>query len=149
MLRKFEQAAEGYQREIDAQSSAEATSAEATAGESTGASAATDAVDATAQSQACRSGSMGSDVARRLRAGIRDKPTALASPWQNGVVERLIGSNRRECVDHIIVPCEAFASGFEIYAHYYNGVCPRAVQRIGAIRSRAILGGLHHDYARI
>jgi transposase InsO family protein len=41
---------------------------------------------------------------RRLRAmGIRDKPTAPASPWQNSVVERLIGSIRRECVDHIIV----------------------------------------------
>src|ERR1700687_5693596 len=46
----------------------------------------------------------GSVVTRRLRAmGIRDKPTAPASPWQNGFVERLIGSIRRECVDHIIV----------------------------------------------
>jgi hypothetical protein len=46
----------------------------------------------------------GSVVTRRLRAmGIRDKPTAPASPWQNGVAERLIGSIRRECVDHIIV----------------------------------------------
>jgi transposase InsO family protein len=40
-------------------------------------------------------------VTRRLRAmGIRDKPTAPASPWQNGFAERLIGSIRRECVDH-------------------------------------------------
>jgi Integrase core domain len=46
----------------------------------------------------------GSVVTRRLRAmGIRDKPTAPASPLQNGFVERLIGSIRRECVDHIIV----------------------------------------------
>src|SRR5712664_1704103 len=46
----------------------------------------------------------GSVVMRRLRAmGIRDKPTARASPWQNGFAERLIGSIRRECVDHIIV----------------------------------------------
>ena len=46
----------------------------------------------------------GSVVTRRLRSmGIRDKPTAPSSPWQNGVVERLIGSIRRECVDHIIV----------------------------------------------
>src|SRR3984957_6532140 len=45
----------------------------------------------------------GSVVMRRLRAmGIRDKPTAPASPWKNAVVERLIGSIRRECVDHII-----------------------------------------------
>jgi hypothetical protein len=35
--------------------------------------------------------------------GIRDKPTAPTSPWQNGFAERLIGSIRLECVDHIIV----------------------------------------------
>jgi hypothetical protein len=35
--------------------------------------------------------------------GIRDKPIAPASPWQNGFAERLIGSIRRECLDHIIV----------------------------------------------
>jgi transposase InsO family protein len=46
----------------------------------------------------------GSIVARRMRAmGIRDKPTAPASPWQNGFAERLIESIRRECVDHFIV----------------------------------------------
>ena len=46
----------------------------------------------------------GSVVRRRLCAmGIRDKPAASASPWQNGYAERLIGSIRRECVDHIIV----------------------------------------------
>jgi hypothetical protein len=45
----------------------------------------------------------GSVVTRRLRAmGIRDKPIAPASPWQNGFVERLIGSIRRECVDHTL-----------------------------------------------
>jgi hypothetical protein len=50
----------------------------------------------------------GSVVKRRLRAmGIRDKPIAPASPWQNGFAERLIGSNRRECVDYIIVLGEA------------------------------------------
>jgi transposase InsO family protein len=46
----------------------------------------------------------GSIVTRRLRAmGIRDKPTAPVSPWQNGYAERLIGSIRRECLDHVIV----------------------------------------------
>jgi hypothetical protein len=50
----------------------------------------------------------GSVVTRRLRAmGIRDKPIAPASPWQNGFAERLIGSVRRECLDHIIVLGEA------------------------------------------
>jgi transposase InsO family protein len=42
----------------------------------------------------------GAAVTRRLRAmGIRDKPIAPGSPWQNGFAERLIGSIRRECVD--------------------------------------------------
>src|SRR5665213_4207887 len=46
----------------------------------------------------------GAAVRRRLRAmGIRDKPTAPVSPWQNGFAERLIGSIRRECVDHFII----------------------------------------------
>src|SRR6266568_141841 len=50
----------------------------------------------------------GAIVTRRLRAmGIRDKPVAPASPWQNGVVERLIGSIRRECLDHVIIRSEA------------------------------------------
>jgi transposase InsO family protein len=50
----------------------------------------------------------GAVVTCRLRAmGIRDKPTTPASPWQNGFAERLIGSIRRECLDHIIVLGEA------------------------------------------
>jgi transposase InsO family protein len=50
----------------------------------------------------------GAIVKCRLRAmGIRDKPTAPASPWQNGFAERLIGSIRRECGDHFIVLGEA------------------------------------------
>src|SRR6202043_1441193 len=41
---------------------------------------------------------------RRLRAmGIRDRPTAPRSPWQNGYCERAIGSIRRECLDHVVV----------------------------------------------
>jgi transposase InsO family protein len=50
----------------------------------------------------------GAAVMRRLRAmGIRDKPIAPGAPWQNGFAERLIGSIRRECVDHVIVLGEA------------------------------------------
>jgi transposase InsO family protein len=63
-------------------------------------------------------------VTRRLRAmGIRDKPTAPASPWQNGFAERLIGSIRRECVDHIIVLGEMHLRRIlRSYACYYNPV---------------------------
>ena len=40
----------------------------------------------------------------RVRAmGIRDRPISFRSPWQNGYVERLIGSIRRECTDHLLV----------------------------------------------
>jgi transposase InsO family protein len=64
----------------------------------------------------------GTIVTRRLRAmGIRDKPTAPASPWQNGFAERLIGSIRRECVDHIVVLGEAHLRRIlKSYARYYN-----------------------------
>ena len=51
-----------------------------------------------------RDGEFGPAYTRRIRAmGIRDRPTAARSPWQNGHVERLIGSIRRECVDHMVV----------------------------------------------
>jgi transposase InsO family protein len=104
----------------------------------------------------------GAVVTRRLRAmGIRDKPTAPASPWQNGFAERLIGSIRRECLDHIIVFGEAhLRRTFRSYACYYNDIrthrsldkdapVSRPVQRTGIISSHAILGGLHHHYARL
>ena len=66
----------------------------------------------------------GTVVTRRLRAmGIRDKPIAPASPWQNGFAERLIGSIRRECLDHVIVLGEAHLRRIlKSYARYYNGV---------------------------
>jgi transposase InsO family protein len=63
-------------------------------------------------------------VTRRLRAmGIRDKPAAPASPWQNGFAERLIGSIRRECLDHIIVVGEVHLRQIlQSYGRYYNPV---------------------------
>jgi transposase InsO family protein len=104
----------------------------------------------------------GAVVTRRLRAmGIRDKPTAPASPWQNGFAERLIGSIRRECLDHVIVLGEVHLRRIlRSYADYYNGFRThrslnkdtpnsRSVQRSGTIISHAILGGLHHRYFRI
>src|SRR5260221_10401774 len=91
---------------------------------------------------------------------FRDKPIAPASPWQNAFAERLIGSIRRECLDHIIVLGEVHLRRvLKSYAAYYNSVrthrslnkdapVTRQIQRIGSIKSHAILGGLHHHYAR-
>jgi transposase InsO family protein len=53
--------------------------------------------------------------------GIRDKPIAAGSPWQNSIAERLIGTIRRECVDHIVVLGETHLRRIlRKYARYYN-----------------------------
>jgi len=104
----------------------------------------------------------GAAVMRRLRAmGIRDKPIAPGSPWQNGYAERLIGSIRRECTDHVIPLGEGHLRRvLQSYAHYYNesrthrslnknAPIHRVAQSVGAIVARPILGGLHHRYSRI
>jgi transposase InsO family protein len=77
--------------------------------------------------------------------GIRDKPTAPGSPWQNGFAERLIGSIRREYVDQFIVLGETHLRRIlRAYAGYYNDVrthrsldkdapVSRSVQRTGII----------------
>jgi len=99
---------------------------------------------------------------RRIRAmGIRDRPTAPRSPWQNPYVERLIGTLRRDCLDHVVVFGEEhLRRTLDLYSRYYNetrthlGLAKdaplgRAVQRSGAIVPIPILSGLHHRYARI
>jgi transposase InsO family protein len=99
---------------------------------------------------------------RRLRAmGIRDRPTAPRSPWQNGYCERAIGSIRRECLDHVVVVGERHLRHLlRSYATYYNGArthlslgkdapFSRAVERAGQILCLSILGGHHHQYVRI
>src|SRR5262245_19738986 len=104
----------------------------------------------------------GAAATRRLRAmGIRNKPIAPGSPWQNGYVERLIGTIRRECLDHMIVFGEAhLRRTVTEFAAYYNRArthrsldmdAPyrRAIEHYGAITSRPVLGGLHHQYSRI
>jgi transposase InsO family protein len=109
-----------------------------------------------------RDRSYGAIVRRRLRAmGIRDHPIAPRSPWQNGHVERLIGSIRRECLDHIVVASEAsLRRTLKAYARYYNDVrthrslskaAPqvRPIQFTGVVHSRPVLGGLHHHYVRV
>jgi hypothetical protein len=81
--------------------------------------------------------------------------------FYKGFAERLIGSIRRESVDHMVVLGEPHLRRIlKSYARYYNGVrthrslnkdalVNRSLQRIGVIHSRAILGGLHHHYSRI
>jgi len=104
----------------------------------------------------------GDAVVRRLRAmEIRDRPTALRSPWQNGHAERVIGSIRRECLDHIVVVGEAHLRRvLKAYLAYYNTTrthlsldkdapLHRPIQRVWRIASVEVLGGLHHQYARI
>jgi transposase InsO family protein len=101
-------------------------------------------------------------VTRRLRAmGIRDKPNAPGSPWQNSFAERMIGTIRRECVDHVVALGEQHLRRvLKSYANYYNTArthrsldadapISRPVQRIGHIVTHALVGGLHHRYVRI
>src|SRR6059058_5554270 len=103
----------------------------------------------------------GGVFARRLRAmGIRDRPIAPRSPWQNGCAERLIGSIRRDCLDHVVVFGEGHLRRLlKSYQKYYNEArthlslqkdapIPRAVQTVGQTLAVPILGGLHHQYIR-
>ncbi len=92
---------------------------------------------------------------------IRDGPTALRSPWQNGFVERMIGSIKRECLDHMIIRNEAHLRRvLKAYARYYNCTrthiglnkytpFSRSIQACGRIKAISHLGGLHHEYVRI
>jgi transposase InsO family protein len=91
---------------------------------------------------------------------IEEVVTAPRSPWQNAYIERIIGSIRRECLDHVVViGATHLRRILQSYAAYYNRArthrslskdCPihRPVQMIGAIVSLPVLGGLHHQYAR-
>jgi transposase InsO family protein len=88
-------------------------------------------------------------------------PFAPGSPWQNSFAERLIGTIRRECVDHLVVLGETHLRRIlREYARYYNTArthrslgqdapVSRPVQQIGRIVSHALVGGLHHQYVRI
>jgi len=109
-----------------------------------------------------RDRAFGPAYTHRIRVmGIRDHPTAPHAPWQNGHVERLIGSIRCEALDHLIVFDEAqLRRVLKNYAAYYNRVgthlsleknAPdfRRPQKLGSIASISILGGLHHQYFRV
>ncbi len=105
----------------------------------------------------------GSDFTRRVAAlGIEQIRTARRSPWQNPYVERVIGSIRRECLDHVIILNERHLRRvLRDYLDYYHrnrthlGLekdCPetRSVESpsLGPIHSEPVLGGLHHRYMR-
>jgi hypothetical protein len=89
--------------------------------------------------------------------------TAPRSPWQNAYVERLIGSIRRECLDHVIVANEVgLRRALASYVSYYmksrthlaltkDSPMPRPVQSSssGRIVATPEVGGLHHRYDRV
>ena len=110
-----------------------------------------------------RDGIYGHDFRRCVRAlGIKEMMTARRSPWQNPFVERVIGSIRRECTDHIIVFNENHLRRLlRSYLHYYHksrthlsldkdAPDSRAVEppTMGRIVAFPEVGGLHHRYAR-
>jgi len=94
--------------------------------------------------------------------GVEEVVTAASSPWQNAYAERLIGSLRRECLDHVVVLGEMhllriLASYFEYYnrarchlALAGDAPVPRPAQAAerGRILELPEVGGLHHRYER-
>jgi Integrase core domain len=104
----------------------------------------------------------GQAFAGRIRAmGIRDRPISPRSPWQYPYVERLIGTLRRDCLDHVVIFGEQdLRRILTLYSLYYNETrthlglskdtpLRRAIERSGMIVSVPILSGLHHRYMRI
>ncbi|MFY9624295.1 MAG: integrase core domain-containing protein [Rhodoplanes sp.] len=107
-------------------------------------------------------GAYGPVFKRRVRAmGIRDRPTSPRSPWQNPYAERLIGTLRRDCLDHVVIfGARHLHRVLTAYSCYYNQTrthlslykdapLGRSIQREGAIVAAPILSGLHHCYSRI
>jgi hypothetical protein len=94
--------------------------------------------------------------------GICEVKTAPRSPWQGPYVERVIGTLRRECLDHVVVLNEAHLRRLlHAYLAYYHGARthlslakdapnPRPVERLdqGRIVETPMVGGLHHRYTR-
>jgi hypothetical protein len=116
----------------------------------------------TREAQYARDCAYGEALIRRVGAMvIRDQPISPRSPWQNGCAERLIGSIRRDCLDHVIVFGELHLRHLlRAYQRYCNEArthlslhkdapVPRKILPIGRVVSVPILGGLHHQYVRI
>jgi putative transposase len=99
---------------------------------------------------------------RVIGMGIAEVVSAPSSPWQNPYVERLIGSVRRECLDHMIVLShQHLRCVLARYLSYYHGArthlslekdapTPRRIQgpAEGRVVAFAEVGGLHHRYER-
>ena len=86
-----------------------------------------------------RDGAYGDVFIRRLRSmGIRDRPTSPRSPWENGYAERLIGSIRGECLDHVVVFSERHLRHLLLsYMNYYNGARTHLSTRSPAASARS------------
>jgi putative transposase len=102
------------------------------------------------------------EVRLRIQSlGIEEILTAPRSPWQNPYAERLIGSIRRECLNHyIILNARHLKRTLSSYFRYYHesrthlGLAkqcpfPREALKVGKIVAIPQLGGLHHRYERI
>src|SRR5467141_539597 len=103
-------------------------------------------------------GAYGRAFTDRVRTmGIRDRPISPRSPWQNPYVERLIGTLRRECLDHVLIfGARHLRQILTSCSSYYNqsrthlsldkdAPLQRTVQRCGTIIATPILSGLHHS----
>lgn len=90
---------------------------------------------------------------------MEDQPTSARSPWQNGYCERMVGTLKRECLNHMIIFNEGHACRIiRKFLEYYHddrthlglgkdAPSGRAVERpaLGPVRSRAILGGMRNS----
>jgi len=111
-----------------------------------------------------RDGIYGKTVQRRIKSlGIEEVITAPRSPWQNPFVERVIGSIRRDCLDHIIILNERHLRRIlrEYFSYYHT--CrthlslnkeppePRTAEppALGNVVAFPRVGGLHHRYGRV
>jgi hypothetical protein len=95
-----------------------------------------------------RDTSYGAAVTRRLQAmGIRDRPITPRSPWQNSHVERLIGSIRRECLDHVVVLGERHCAICWRITPATTMVCARTLHSTRIARSIALRrqSGISHQ----
>jgi putative transposase len=111
-----------------------------------------------------RDASYGSYFCSRVEAmGITQVVTAPRSPWQNAYAERVIGSIRRECLDHIVIFNQRHLRRvLSLYVDYYHRTrthrsldkdCPDSrpiiPSRIGKVVAIPQVGGLHHRYQRL